>query len=113
RQVAADPSADEEARRGALQALVDRRAEGVPALLRHLVSDRVLRGPALRALAGFADAETPALILRHYPSFTEAEKADAIATLASRPEYARALLDAMEKGQVPRRDLSVFNARQV
>jgi putative membrane-bound dehydrogenase-like protein len=113
RKVAADPKADEGSRRGALQALVDRRAEGVPALLRDLVVDRALRGAALRALAGFADAGTPTLILRHYPSFTDAEKADAVATLASRPEYALALLDAMEKGQVPRRDLSVFTARQL
>src|SRR5262249_51690610 len=44
---------------------------------------------------------------------TEAEKADAVGTLASRPVYALALLDAMEKGQVPRRDLSAFSARQL
>ncbi len=113
RRVAADPKADEEARRGALQALVDRRTEGLLPLLRDLLGDRVLRGPALRALAGYADAGTPALILHLYPSFNEAEKADAVATLASRPEYARALLDAMDKGRVPRRDLSVFTARQL
>ncbi len=113
RKVAADTKAAEAARRSALQALVDRRAEGLLPLLRDLVADRVLRGPALRALAGYADPGTPALILRQYSSFSESEKADAVATLASRPEYALALLDAMEKGEVPRRDLSAFTARQL
>jgi putative heme-binding domain-containing protein len=113
RKVAADAKAAEEARRSALQALVDRRVEGLLPLLRDLVADRVLRGPALRALAGFSDPATPALVLRQYSSFTDADRADAVATLASRPEYALALLDAMEKGVVPRRDLSAFTARQL
>jgi putative heme-binding domain-containing protein len=113
RKVAADAKAAEEPRRAALQALVDRRAEGLLPLLRDLVADRVLRRPALRALAGYADPTTPALLLRLYPSFSEAEKADAVATLASRAEYALALLDALEKGTVPRRDLSPFTARQL
>jgi putative heme-binding domain-containing protein len=113
RRVAADPKADGGTRRGALEALVDHREDGLLPLLRDLLDDRALRGPALRALAGYADAGTPALILRHYPSLTDAEKADAVATLASRPDYALALLDAMDKGRVPRRDLSVFTARQL
>src|SRR5262249_13599173 len=32
---------------------------------------------------------------------------------ASRPGYALALLDAVEKGQVPRRDVSAFTVRQL
>jgi putative heme-binding domain-containing protein len=42
-----------------------------------------------------------------------AEKADAIGTLASRPAFALALLDAMEKKQVATADLSAFLARQM
>jgi putative heme-binding domain-containing protein len=113
RAVVADPRAPEGARRSALEALVGRRPDDLLPLLRDLVADRVLRGPALRGLAAYADPGTPALILRHYPTFSEAERADAVATLASRPEYARALLDALEKGTVPRRDVSAFHARQV
>ena len=45
-------------------------------------------------------------ILRRYPSLTPAERDDAIATLASRPAWALALLDAVGKGTVPRRDLN-------
>jgi putative heme-binding domain-containing protein len=73
----------------------------------------VLRGPALRALAAIPDESTPKVILDHFSSFNEKEKSDAIDTLASRPAYARALLDAMEQGRVARRDLSAFHARQM
>jgi putative heme-binding domain-containing protein len=113
RKTAADPQADEAARRTALQTLTATQAPELPALLRELITDPTMRGPALRALAAVGDPGTPALILKHYPSFTDAEKADAVATLASRPAYALALLDAMERGDVPRRDLSAFTVRQL
>ncbi len=113
RKTAGDPKADPDARRRALQTLVEKRADGLLPLLRGLLADQTMRGPALRGLAAFDDPGTPALILRHYASFTDAEKADAVATLASRPKFALALLDAMEKATVPRRDLSAFTARQL
>jgi len=113
RKTAADPKADTTARRNALQTLVERRPPDLVPLLRKLVTDRAVRGSALRGLASYNDPATPALILEHYASLTDAEKADAVATLASRPAYALALLDAMEKGRVPRRDLSAFTVRQL
>jgi putative heme-binding domain-containing protein len=96
-----------------LQALVEDHAADLLPLLAELLKDPGLRAVVLRALAAYDDPRTPALILNHYPSLNEAEKADALATLASRPAYARALLDAMEKGQVARRDLSPYTARQL
>jgi putative heme-binding domain-containing protein len=113
RKTVVDSKADLAARRRALQTLVEKRAQDLLPLLRQLLADRTLRGPALRGLAAFTDEGTPAVILRHYARFSDAEKADAVATLASRPKYALALLDAMEKGKVPRRDLSTFTARQL
>jgi putative membrane-bound dehydrogenase-like protein len=107
-----DVKADAAARRTALQTLVEAKAADL-AQLRGLLDDRVLRGPALRALAGFGDAAVPALVLEHYAGFSDAEKADAVATLASRPAFALALLDAMAQGKVDRRDLSAFTARQL
>jgi hypothetical protein len=46
------------------------------------------------------------------PSFSEEEKSDAIHTLTSRPAYALALLQAVEKGRIPRGDLPAFAVRQ-
>jgi putative membrane-bound dehydrogenase-like protein len=113
RKAATDTRTVAESRQTALQTLVEAKAPDLQPLLRDLLGDPVMRGPALRALAAQGDPGTPALILQHYPSFTDAEKADAVATLASRPAYASAMLDAMERGVVARRDLSAFTARQL
>jgi putative membrane-bound dehydrogenase-like protein len=113
RRLAADPAAEGSSRRTALQALVEDHAAYLLPLLSDLLKDPSLRAAVLRALAAYDDPRTPGLILSHYASLNEAEKADALATLASRPAYARALLDAMEKGRVARRDLSPYTARQL
>jgi putative membrane-bound dehydrogenase-like protein len=113
RKTVTDPKAPDPGRRTALQTLVEAKAPDLAPLLRELVTDRTMRRLALRALARYDDDRTPAKILKHYASFDDAAKTDAIATLASRPGYAMALLEAMEKGAVPRRDLSAFTARQL
>lgn len=113
RRTAADPRSDASVRRRALQTLVEKRPPDLLPLLRKLVGDRAVRGLALRGLAFYSDPQTPPLILEQYASFRDAEKADAIATLASRPAYALALLEAMAKDRVPRRDLSAFTVRQL
>ena len=100
-------------RQDALLTLLSLRDIDLLPLLQSLVEDRALRRAALRGLAVYADEATPELILRHYPSFTEPEKSDAVQTLASRPAYALALLAAVEDGRVARRDLSAFTARQL
>jgi putative heme-binding domain-containing protein len=113
RKTAADAKAGLAARRSALQTLVEKRAPGLLVLLRELLAEPVMRAAALRGLAALNDSSIPALVLRNYASFSDVEKADAIGTLASRPEYALALLGAMEQGKVPPRDLSPFTARQL
>ena len=50
---------------------------------------------------------------RLQPDLTAEEKQDAIATLASRKEYALELLKAVEKKSVPRTDVSAYIARQL
>jgi putative heme-binding domain-containing protein len=113
RKTVEDVKADSSARARALQTLVDKRAEGMAALLAKLLDDPPLARPALRGLAACGDERTPGLILKRYGKFDVAAKADAVGTLSSRPAYALALLDAVEKKQVPRGDLSAFTARQL
>ncbi len=112
RQTAVDPSADTGARRAALESLVGIRDPGLSERLRGLLAEPALRGQALRALAGFDDPATPAAILAVYPSLG-GEKRDALNTLSSRPAYAKALLTAVEGGQVPSRDLNAELIRQL
>lgn len=108
-----DPAAPVARRKRALAALVGAKVSGLPVDLRTLLEDPEMRGAALRALAAYDDVETPAAILAVYASLGDAEKADAVSTLASRLTYARALLDAVEGGQLPARDISSVTARQL
>lgn len=113
REVTLDLASSQESRETALEALVQRREADVLPLLYGLLRDRAMRGPALRGLAAFGDAETPKTLLKDYSTLTEDEKRDAVNTLASRPAFAEALLEAVGTGQVPRGDLSVFTVRQL
>jgi putative membrane-bound dehydrogenase-like protein len=113
RKTLTDPSLPTPDRLVALNALV---SQAIPDLVPDLfkaLKEPALRGPALRALAAYANDDTPKIILGLYKNLTSEEKQDAIATLASRPSYALALLDAVEKKQVPRGDLTPFTARQL
>ncbi len=113
RHLVIDPAAPIATRHNALQALVYKRSPDLVPVLHALVAERALRGPALRGLAAYSHEATPQLILRYYSSSSDEEKSDAIQTLASRPTYALALLEALERGQIPRRDLSAFTVRQL
>ena len=100
-------------RQRALSALVERRVPGLVEDLQGLVDDSAMRGPVLRALAAYDDPATPEILLTRYGNLPESDRNDAIATLASRPRWALVLLDAVERGRVPRRDLSISVARQL
>jgi putative heme-binding domain-containing protein len=109
----ADPKAEAGWRQFALQTLVDKRPPDLQAVLGRALDDPVLRGQGLRGLAACDEANTPDVILARYGRLSESEKADAVATLASRPAFAMALLEAIGRGAVPRRDLTSFTARQL
>jgi putative membrane-bound dehydrogenase-like protein len=111
--IAVNARAPSAKRRITLQTLVEAKVPNLSSFLRDVLVDHTMRGAVLRALAGTDHVDTPTLILRHYADYTDSERADAIATLTSRPAYSMALLDAMEAGKVPRRDLSAFAARQL
>jgi putative heme-binding domain-containing protein len=113
RHAIANRAAEAAWRRFALQTLVDKRPADLAAVLMSVIDDPVLRASALRGLAACDEPTTPSAILSRYDRFTEAEKADAVATLGGRPAYALALLTAIERGSIPRRDLSSFTARQL
>jgi putative membrane-bound dehydrogenase-like protein len=108
-----DRSATTAARVAAIEALVEHHVADFAPVLHELLGEKSLRLAALRGLAAYADADTPKLILARYPDLTPEEKHDAIATLASRPAYALALLDAVEHKAIPRSDVSAFVARQM
>ncbi len=113
RRTVKDDAANVEARRASLAALIEARDAETAAILRSLLKSPELRGDALRGLAAFDAAETPAAILAVYASLNTAERRDAIATLSSRKEYARALLAAVGKKTVPAAHISSEAVRQL
>ncbi len=113
RQVAADVNIPPDRRKAALQLLQQQQRPDLVPLLFSFLTDRDLRGPAIIGLSAFNDPATPALIIKDYPRFSDTEKAAAIATLSARPAYAAALLDAVEKEAIPRRDVSAYTVRQL
>jgi putative membrane-bound dehydrogenase-like protein len=82
-------------------------------MLRKLLADPEVRGAAVRGLAHHPEPENAVAILKAYPNFTTVEKTDAVLTLAGRPKFALALLEAVEKGSVPKGDIGAFAARQI
>ncbi|MCA9267032.1 MAG: c-type cytochrome, partial [Planctomycetales bacterium] len=102
-----------EARKQALASLLEGKDAALPPVLHQLLDDAALRGEALRGLARYNAPETPREILARYKTLSEQDRSDAVTTLASRPTYALALLDAVASGAVPRGDVSAFTAAQI
>ena len=113
RALAADAKAEAGARRTALESLLGIRDPELPPVLQQLVADPAVRSPALRGLAAYDDAGTPAAILAAYGTFAGAEKRDALNTLASRNAFAKPLLAAVAAGKIAKTDLTADLVRQL
>ncbi len=96
-----------------LEALIEQRPADLATVLHGLLADQGLRRLALRGLASVAHDRTPQRVLAVYPKLMAEEKQDAIATLASRKDFALELLQAVEKKVVARGDVSAYTARQL
>ena len=113
RQVLGHADADIKQRERAFDILVRGRDKDAVAAFQSVLAEPKLRGPAIRALASFDDPQTPAVVLAQYARLTDEEKLDAIATLVARPNYATALLDAMDDGRIARTDVHAYHIRQL
>jgi putative heme-binding domain-containing protein len=100
-------------RQSALQALIEKRKPDLAPLLHDLLDDKSLRRIAILGLASTPHDETPGRILARYTDLSPEERQAAVATLASRKEYALELLGAAERKEVSRTDISAYVARQL
>ncbi len=103
------------ARRRALEALVQVRDPKLPPMLLHLVRSEPgpLRLHAIRALAAYTAPHVAETLIQLYPKLSAAERRAALATLAARLPWARALVDAVAAGHIPRTDLTADLVRQL
>ena len=112
-ETARNASASAADRNAALAALLRTRDASLVGLLQSLAADPATRGAAIRGLAGFDDARTPEVLLGLFSKLGTAEQRDVLNTLASRPAYARPLLEAVRAGGVPKAALTADLVRQL
>lgn len=113
RQTLKNREADLTGRQSALAALVGARDKDLPPVLIQLLQEPALRGPAIRALALFDHPRASQEILKIYASLSTAEKRDALNTLASRPVYGKALMEAVAAKAIPTTDVPAEIIRQL
>jgi putative membrane-bound dehydrogenase-like protein len=110
-QQARNPAESPSHRQRAIRALVTKRLAGWDTELIRLLQDPATRGEALRGLASFDHPQTLAAIVENYAGMSSLEKQTALLTLASRPSWARGLLQAIEAQQIPLADLTAYPVR--
>lgn len=104
-------------RQAALSLLIQAGDAGTAKVLQGMLTETTtpgeLRRQAIQALASLRDSNTPALLSRLLPKLSANELPDAVNTLASTKEGAKALLKAVEAKTVPATALSPFLVRQL
>ncbi len=113
KRLALDDSASLEVRKAALKTLIESRPPDLRTVCERLVRVRYLNAVAVRGLALFDDSANAKTLAGSYRAFHPSERSVLLEILASRPAFARALLDQIAAGKVPREDLSAFHARQI
>ncbi|MDB6117228.1 MAG: Cytochrome c [Verrucomicrobiaceae bacterium] len=113
KKVALDNNAELKARQGALQTLIDNQPPDLRQICEKLLGVKFLNSLAAKGLAAFDDPAIGAKLVAAYKQLHQSERPQLLATLVSRPSFAKPLLDAVGAGKIPRADLSAFHARQI
>ena len=113
RRLALDEKAEVESRKAALRTLIESRPSDLRSICERLVRVRYLNAVAVRGLALFDDPEIGKSLVRNYRAFHPSDRPAVLDVLVSRPSFARALLEQVAAGQIPRGDLTAFHARQI
>lgn len=100
-------------RRNAIRVLSEARAPGMAPFFQELVADRDVAAEAIRGLAAYDDPRTADVLVKRFNHLRHEAREEAINTLASRPAYAAAMLEAIKAGTIPREMLTAYHARQI
>jgi len=111
--VADNSSAPAEERKKAITNLARRQKKELIPILSKILDDKAVRQEAIRAVASYDVANLGRKILQDYKSYTAAEKSEAVMTLSSRSSYGNLLTRAIASGEVPKKDVPAYAARQL
>ncbi len=109
----ADAKTGAKRRAQVLKVLVAARDTEALPIVHGLLDDPAFRISAIAALAKFDHPDSGTALLSRYAKFSVTEQSAAMNTLVSRPRHALAFLDAVEKGSMPKKELTAFFARQL
>jgi len=109
----ADAGTSIEVRRTAVNGLASRRREELVAYLPGLLDEPALRTEAIRAVAAFEEEDLGETLLARFDGFSEAEKAEVLQTMASRPVYGWTLTEALKAETIDKRVIPAYIARQL
>jgi putative heme-binding domain-containing protein len=114
RAVVADKKAELPQRRRALATLLQSRSENLVPLIVGTFDEMDISQDAIRGLAAIGDPDTPDILLKNFNNLKSGgAKNAAVSTLASRPAWAARLLEAVQRGQVKRQEISAPDLRQL
>ncbi len=108
-----DEQAAPAVRRKALKSLLMQRSESVAAELPSLLEQPELRLDAIRGFGLFALPDGPTVLLSRYKKLNPQEQRAVIETLATRKDYAIALVDAIGAGTIQQTEIPVYVARSL
>lgn len=108
-----DSKAEVQERRSALKALLLQQNRQVLGELESLLDEPAMRLDAIRAYGVLQQDQAPRLLLERYPEWAPTEQRAVIETLATRKDYAQALLAAMEDKLVITEDVPAYVARSL
>jgi putative heme-binding domain-containing protein len=111
--MARDAGLPAERRAAALDALVDARAGAATAIARQSLAEPELAPAAIRALLVAGDAADAVRLVEACRALDGPPRDAALAALASRAEWGTVLLDAIERGDLPRDLLGALLTRQI
>lgn len=113
KRIALDKTAPMSARQAALSTLIESRPDDLRRICEQLVGERIINVQAARGLALYDDPKIGEQLVKAYRGFRAPERPQVMSILVSRAGFARALLDAVGAGKIPREDLTAFHVRQI
>ena len=113
RRLALDGKADVTTRKTALRSLIEARPTDLRAVCEQLVRVRFVNPVAAAGLVLSDDPAAAQALANAYGTFHPSERSLFVDAMASRPTFARVLLEQVAGGKIPRSDITVAHARQI
>ncbi len=100
-------------RRSALASLVTQRPPDLQEICTKLLGDQRLSNIAAKGLALSDEPEMARLLIKNYGKFRGTDRPGIIASLVSRKSFAAELVEAIDRGEIARNELTAYDARQI